>query len=50
MALKFNPFTGTLDISGSGSIFDPNRILTGPNDALTISVLIDENGNVLVME
>ena len=45
MAWKFNPFTGTLDIvgSGAGSTFDVNTILT-----YNFFLLMDENGNVLV--
>jgi len=56
MPLKFNVFTGTLDIvgsSGSGSSFDVDTILTGPTECLysgdeaPLEVLIDDNGNVI---
>lgn len=56
MGVKLNPFTGQLDLvgSGSGTTFDPDTILTGPTDCLysenvfPLSVLIDQNGNVLI--
>ena len=49
MAFKFNPFTGTFDLvgSGGGSSFDPDTILTGYVDG-DLEVLIDSLGNVLI--
>jgi hypothetical protein len=48
MAFKFNPFTGTFDLVGSGgSSFDPDTILTGYVDG-DLEVLIDSLGNVLI--
>lgn len=50
MAFKFNPFTGTFDLvgSGSGSTFDPDTILTGYNLDMELAVLVDSFGNVLI--
>lgn len=46
MGYKYNPFTGTLDITGSGSgtTFDPDTILTSN----FFEVITDQLGNVLV--
>lgn len=56
MSFKFNPFTGTLDIvgTGTGSTFDPDTILTGITECLyagpvaPLTVLLDSDGNVLI--
>lgn len=47
MGVKLNPFTGQLDLvgSGSGTTFDPDTILTDG-----VFVLLDGSGNVLVGE
>lgn len=56
MAFKFNPFTGTFDLvgSGGGTTFDPDTILTAqsnslqPSDVSNLDVLVDSLGNVLI--
>ena len=55
MAETFNPFTGTIDFtdSGSGTTFNPDTILTGPTECVyagpiaPLEVLVDNFGNVL---
>ena len=57
MSWVFNPFTGKFDFAGAGSgtVFNPDWILTGPTenlyagDTAPLEVLIDHLGNVLTV-